>query len=206
MKRNLLSLLAVITVLLAGCNLTNVLPTADLVVALVDGADEARSQITLTRTFVDLEDADGNVIAECSVPSSYVIQSMRVKAFARPGSMGAYIENFSTDYFTAQGNRIATATGESFRGSLAMNVPPGLSCGEEATECSLTSGGTYTNGPVVYSAGISPIDDDVAGAIFASPTSEGSYASIQLEGTDYNGNYYSKLISPVTIVVFATCG
>jgi len=205
MKRNLLSLLAVMTVLLAGCNLTNVLPTADLVVALVDGPEAASSQITLTRSFSDLTDADGNVIAECSVPTGYVVQSMRVKAFARPGSLGAYIENFSTDYFTAQGNRIATATGESFRGSLAMDVPAGLSCGEEATECSLTSGGTYANGPVVYGEGFSPIDDDVAAAIFASPTSEGSYASVQLEGTDYNGNYYSKLISPVTIVVFAVC-
>lgn len=213
MNMKKLPLLALVAIALSSCNLANIIPTADITMSLVNDGGAGISQIEITRIYEDLVVGTGEdqVTTPCAVNTGYTVQRMRVKAYARPGSTGVDIESFSVDYFSSDGNRIPTARGESFRGKLAVTVPSGIVCAEKPSDeepngCTINSpNAKYDYGRTVYGEGILPIDNDVVARIFADSSSEGSYASVLFEGRDTNGNFYSKLVSPITIVVYRVC-
>ncbi|MCA9836073.1 MAG: hypothetical protein KC422_04140 [Trueperaceae bacterium] len=211
MNMKILPLLAglILVIALSGCNLDNVFPTADINMSLEAG-DTTTSQIEIVKHFADLE-VDADTTVPCASFVSWSQTKLRVKAQARPGSIGANILGYSVDYYTADGNSIPTGTGESFRGSLSLRVPDGVVCSDKPSEeepngCTVNSDtAKFDYGQTVLSDAFIPIDSDVFARLDASATNEGSYASILFEGEDANGNYYSKLVSPITIVITASC-
>ena len=217
MNMKILPLLAGLVILLAltSCNLDNLIPTADINMSLVSGGEGAASQIEITKFFEDLE-VDADTTVPCAAFTGWVQQKLRLKAQARPASIGANITGYSIDYFTANGDSIPTATGESFDGSLSLRVPDGVVCADVPSEeepfgCSVNKGDEpldnpkFDYGPTVFSDSFAAIDSDVFARLDANASKEGAYASILFEGEDANGNYFSKLVSPVTIVFYAEC-
>lgn len=209
MKKTFLLLSSLLlTGLLAACNLTNVFPTADLTLTLIDQTGETLrtvSQIVFSENYV--LDADTDV---CEFVSVTLPTSVRIQANARPGSIGTTITGYSIDYFKADGTEVATATGESYRGSLGLTVPDGVVCPAtpegQAEVCTLnTPGAEWAEGEIVRSAQFIPADADIWSALSADPTRQGAYASIVVDGVDANGNPYSQRLSPVTIIITAEC-
>jgi hypothetical protein len=212
MNMKLLPLLVGLVTLLAlsSCNLDNLIPTADINMSLVDGSDGTVSQIEVTKHFADRK-VDADTTIPCADFVGWDQTKLRLKGQARPGSIGANISGYSIDYFTAKGDSIPTATSESMDGSLSLRVPDGVVCSDKPSEeepnaCTVNSGtAKFDYGLPVLSDSFVAIDSDVFARLDASATKEGSYASFLFEGEDANGNYFSKLVSPVTIVFFAVC-
>ncbi len=203
-------LIGLVTLLvLSSCNLDNLIPTADINMSLVDGSEQTTSQVEIQRVFKDLK--VGDVTTPCALYTGYVVSKLRVKAYAKPGSLGVDLSSFSIDYYFANGDSIPTARSESFRGTIAMAVPSGVVCSDKPSEeepngCTVNSGtAKFDYGKTVMGEAFIPIDDDIVTRLEADTRNQGSYASILFDGTDSNGNYYSKLVSPVTIVVMNVC-
>ena len=141
-----LTLLFTFTLFLSGCNLLNVLPTADLGISFSES-----SQLTVLVT-----------IDEDTGAASFAVPEVRLRAHSKPGSIGANLSNYSIDYFYATGDKIPTGTGESFRGSLAMSIPAGVSCEGDSVPCTINSPDAfYAKSEDIFSAPFSPIDLDV---------------------------------------------
>jgi hypothetical protein len=194
-------------VLLTSCNIFRIFPRADLNLSLIDGDDRTLSQIEFTEVFLDEEDGE-----PCSLFSGVRIQKPRLMANSRPGSIGVDIDKYSVDYFWADGDEIPTGSGEAFRGTLSLPVPDGVVCSEfpsneEPHDCTInTPGATWAPGATVISQSFSPSGLDIYNQLAAAGSSgTGAYASIVVEGTDSNGNAYSRVLNPVTLVIFSVC-
>ena len=158
--------------------------------------------------------ADGGDISEIVVgvgPGGQItLPFIRVRAQARPGSIGAFIEGYSVDYFQADGEQELPSNGQSYRGVLSLTVDDGVICREtrsapEPIDCDINDYDPenpdrdfeYAYGDPAISDQFAPIDGEIAIALF---DTEGSYASIVIEGRDANGNDFSQRLSPVKIV------
>ena len=194
MNIRLLTSLLTITLLLSSCNLFNVIPTVDLNVSIVDGLDPGT--VTVTQILIE-------VSGDAADPQ-FAVPPLRLKAYGQPGSIASNITGYSIDYFYATGDKINTSTGESFRGTLAMNIPAGISCAA-TSPCTINAPDvSYTKTEDVYSDPFRPIEADIVRDLFFGTNPiEGAYASISIEGKDANGNFFSNFLSPVTIVFTA---
>ena len=201
MKR--IFLLAVTSLLLSSCNLTNLFPTVDLALGLTNGEGAvSESQLHIAKNYV--RNTDTNVLTF----DGYTLYQVRLEASANPGSIGAIIDSYSIDYFLASGASVATDSGQSYRGALGLRVPDGVICREfrpdfEPVECTITTpGAEYAHGDVVFSQAFFPMDFDLAANLDAIPANEGAFAIITFEGRDANGNAFSQRLEPVTIQFF----
>ena len=184
---------------LAGCNLTNVFPTVDLNVEIVG---DSGSELVITSNFTKFERDQPYELVSTTIPS------IQLEASAKAGSIGAYIETYAIDYFLVDGTQVTTPTGDSKRGRVGLRVRGGFNCTvTPEEECTVNStrvegGATLSDAypapsEPVLSRPFAPIEGEVAD-LFRDTLD--SYASIVLEGTDVNGNSFSKFISPVTII------
>jgi hypothetical protein len=184
--------LLTLTLLLSSCNLTNILPTADINLALVFGD-------SLTGT----SDVVVSISGDATVGYSFTVPEMRVTGRALPGSLGAHFGSYSIDYFGSDDKPLKTAPGKSYRGILKLDVHPGIDCRDPAKpvdDCTVNSADSYPAlGELATSTALSPIDLDILTELLAVPGQYG-YADIVLDGTDSNGNAYSKLIPHVKII------
>lgn len=202
--RNLL-FLVVTAFLLTSCNLYQLIPRADINVSLID---VTTSFPNYNRTQIRIAPS----VNEAGVVS-YAVEPVRVLANANPGSMGAVISDYSISYFYANGTAIATGSGQPFRGSLILRVPGGFKCpgvtdngtGDSYGKCSInTEGAETTTGDNVVSGSFYPIDSDIVTTLATGTQSRNeAYAVITLGGKDANGNDYSIVLDPVTIVFIA---
>jgi hypothetical protein len=192
-------LLVVTTVLLASCNVYQVLPRADLNISAIGGGGTTLSDIQIG-VIIEEDETTG------AITRSYVIPSMAIQASARPGSIGVNLADYSLEYFNPNGNRIETASTTS-RGTLNLNVRPGILCRTTPiTECTINSPDSYTaQSAVVQSTSFSAMDGDILSALVALPNdADGSYALITVGGVDSNGNPYSFQLEPVRVIFRVT--
>ena len=207
MKLKLSLTIIAIALLLASCgNQLNLIPRADLSITLIDSTksvpDFNHSQIVISPK---IDEKTGSV--------SFFIHPVRFYAFTRPGSVAVNIESYTIDYFYGDGTQIETGTGASMRGNTAVHVPAGWKCpkpGEddpEIIECTITSkGAVAVNGEAVVSNSFYAIDMDIILKLWNEADGidrSGAYAMITAEGTDTNGNHYSKKMNPVNIIFVA---
>ncbi len=196
--RNLLILTAT-ALLLASCNVYQVLPRADLNISAIGAGGATLSDIQIG-VRLTTNPTTGVVTA------TYIIPSVAVEASARPGSIGVNLTDYSLDYFTPTGQRIETASTTS-RGTLSMTVPAGRLCtSTPAAQCSINSPDSYpAQGLKVQSTSFSSMDGDILDALIALPNdADGSYALITVSGSDTNGNPYSFQLEPVRVIFRVT--
>ena len=207
MKLKLSFIIIAIGLMLSSCgNQLNLIPRADLSVTLIDAKavepDFNHSQIVISPK---VNSTTGSV--------SFFIHPVRFYAFTRPGSVAVNIESYTIDYFYADGTQIETGTGASMRGNTAVHVPAGWKCPEagegepEIIECTITSkGAVAVNGEAVVTNSFYAIDLDIILKLWNEADGidrSGAYAMITVEGTDTNGNHYSKKMKPVGIIFVA---
>ena len=186
----------ILTFLLSSCNLNNILPTSDINLSLVFGDSlTGTSDIIIIGTIT--EDEETGVISV-----SYAIPEMRVAGKALPGSIGANFGSWSIDYFGSDDKPIPTAPDKSYRGFLKLDVRPGIACtATPIDDCSVNSEDSYPAlGELATSTAFSPLDGDILNSLLAG-TNPGQYgyADFVIDGTDSNGNAYSKIIPHVKI-------
>jgi len=199
MKIKFSILILLIALLLASCgNQLKVLPQADINLSIATGEEGASSQI---REDVTIDTEKGTI--------EFLTEGSSLVASANSGSLGVNINSYTIDYFYADGTQIETATGASYRGNIALKVPGGWLCpkpaeGEAVLVCDVnTKGSVPATGPTVSSNSFSPMAGDIIGKLWNESdgiSRSGAYAMISVEGTDANGNHYSKKMEPVTIV------
>ena len=202
MKKTLFLLSSLLlAVVLVGCNLNNVFPTAELNLGLIDGTSDTVSSLSQIEVAVN--------------GASIGVDSVRLKASAKPGSIGAFIDGYAVDYFLANGDQVATSTGDSFKGSLGLYIQDGIECpaGVLEQDCTVNyssseGNAVYTQGPEAVSQPFIPIDVDIVDALIAEASDPddlfgqaGAYAFVVVSGEDANGNPFSQRLGPVTIVL-----
>jgi len=200
MKIKFSILVVFLTLLLASCGYQHqIFPRADISVTLIDTSkvapDYNHSQIVVSPQ----AGSDPNTV-------SFTIYPVRFLAWARPGSASADLASYSIDYFFGDGTQIATASGSSMRGNVALHVPAGWVCPENGDNpillCGVNSkGAVAATGPQVFSNSFYAIDLDIIKKLWdAGPDKYGeAYAIITVEGIDANGNHFSKQMDEVTI-------
>ncbi len=199
MKLKYTLFLLTLTFLLSSCNLNNIFPTADINLSLVFGDSlVGTSDIIIVGTITVDEETNTSSV-------SYAIPEMRVAGRALPGSIGAHFGSWSIDYFGSDDKPIPTAPDKSYRGFLKLDVRPGIDCRDitkPVDDCTVNSTDSYPAlGELATSTAFSPVDGDVMNRLLATTNSgQYGYADIVLDGTDSNGNAYSKLIPHVKII------
>jgi len=203
MKIKFSILIVLLTLLLASCsNSLQILPRADLNLSLSTGGESGMSQIMED---VEIDTEKGTV--------TFSTRASIITASAKSGSLGVDISSFTADYFYADGTQIETSTGASYRGNIGLHVPAGVLCpkpkeGDEALACTInTSGAVAAPGPSVSSIGVNFLPWDIVGKLWNESdgiSRPGAYAIISVEGTDSNGNHFSKQMEPATIVFSVT--
>lgn len=200
MKIKFSILIVLLGLILSSCgNQLQIIPRSDLSVTLIDSTKTApdfnSSQIAISTSV----DTSGRV--------SFGIEAVRFYTFARPGSIAVDIESYTIDYFYAEGTQIETDTGSSMRGNVAVHVPAGWKCPESdppVLACGVNSSGAVAaTGPAVVTNAFFAIDVDIISKLWSADDGigrSGAYALITIEGTDANGNHFSKKLAPVTIL------
>jgi hypothetical protein len=190
-------LLLVTALLLTSCNIYQVLPRADLNISVVGGGGTSGGA-TLSDIMIGVKIEEDEQTGARTV--TYIIPEIALTASARPGSIGANLSAYSIDYFNPSGSRIETASSTT-RGTLNINVTPGVQCPSGTVNCTLNSKDSYyAQGTPATSTSFSALDGDILNALLALPDSDGSYAVISVSGVDTNGNEYTKTLEPVRII------
>jgi hypothetical protein len=203
--------LAITAFLLTSCNITQLLPRADLNLSLSPKAQidiPVEFDLTLgTRTFQ--------------------FTDLVLEAQARPGSIAANIEKLEFEYFysngtplhiltndrgtpvkedgtlvdVSKGEKLVYNPGQRFVVSLSLPVPDGFACKDTPdARCTAASADSYASqGKKEPSTSFSAISLPDAVLFFDSNNYSGAYAAVKVIGVDGNGNPYSKVLSPVTI-------
>jgi hypothetical protein len=203
--------LIVITALLASCNLTQILPRADLNLSFSPKAQiDIPIEIDLTKN-----------------TRTFQFTDLVLEAQARPGSTAANIEKLEFEYFysngtplhiltndkgtpvkedgtpvdVSKGDKLVYNPGQRFVVALSLPVPDGFACKTTLnSQCTAASTDSYAVlGTKQPSTSFSAISLPDAVLFFDSNNYSGAYATVKVLGVDGNGNPYSKVLSPVTI-------
>ena len=201
---------------LAGCNLTNILPTPDLAITLLgpssSGVQEDATEGSVSELIVytvNTRNTETNTI----ISTNRFLPLVRLQVQARPGSIGAYIESYSVDYFLADGTQVLSDNNQSYRGVVQLVVPDGVICREvrseeEPIDCDINDYDPtnpsrdfeYAMGDPVISQNFSPISSEIANSLTGET---GAFASIVVEGRDANNRSFSQRLTPVKVNFFS---
>ena len=190
-----------LALILAGCNLTTPYPRVELsftVLGQALGSSEvgALTDIVVGTNFVRDTETDTLTF------ENYTLPQIGLRAQAKPGSIGAYIETYSIEYALVDGEQQLPESGQSSRGVLGLQVDDGIICREtrpeiEPIDCDINSPeAEYAIGDPATSLSFAAISGEMARILGGTVD---SYAIIVLEGLDANGNSFSQRLDPLKI-------